>query len=94
MKFIGLFHLKHDVNQARVNEVIARRIEYKFPDGVQLINEYWTPTKLAVVATFEADDPAALMMNTINWLDAFDAEIIPAVEFGEAVKKLPRMLRK
>ena len=47
-----------------------------------------------MIATLEADEPAALMANSINWQDVFDVQVLPALEYGEAVKKLPKLLRK
>jgi len=93
MKFIGFFNLKEDVTQTKLNEVISRRAEYKFPEGVQLVAEYWTPTRTpTVIAVFEATDQIALLANTVAWLDAFEIEkIIPVADWQEGVKKLPKL---
>ena len=46
MKFIALFNLKDNVDQAKLAEVIARRIDYVHP--VKTIAEYHSPRKRPV----------------------------------------------
>jgi uncharacterized protein with GYD domain len=92
MRFIVLFNLKAGVNQGKVSELMSRRADYKFPEGVELISEYWTPSDPAVVSIVEAADSTALMANSINWVDAFDTQVLPAIEYQEGLKKLPKAL--
>jgi len=95
MKFMALFHLKADVNQAKIAEAIARRVEYKFPEGVELLEEYWTPVgSPAVVSIFEATSPAALMANSVTWIDTFDVHVYPITEWKEGAQKLPKLLAR
>jgi hypothetical protein len=94
MKFVALFQMKPGVSQAKVAEAVARRVEYKFPEGMQLIHEYWSPTPPNVVSIFEAKDVSSLMMNSINWTDVFDVQVIPVVDFEEGAKKLSTMFAR
>ena len=95
MKVIALFDMKEGATQAKVAEAIARRTEYKFPEGTKLISEYWTPVgSPAVIAVIEATEPAALMMNSLAWLDVFDVHIYPVTEWQEGAQKLGKLLTK
>jgi hypothetical protein len=91
MKFVALFDLRKDITHGKLAEVIARRAEFKFPDGLKLVSEYWSPASSpAVIATFEASDPALLLQNSIAWLDAFEVKVIPVVDWEEGEKKLAK----
>jgi len=92
MKFAVLFSLKENVTQAKILESAARRREFKFPEGVKLLEEYWTPVQSpAVIALFEATDPAALMLNSIAWVDTFEVQVVPIVEYKEGLDKVAKL---
>ncbi|MDH7489882.1 MAG: DUF3303 family protein [Anaerolineae bacterium] len=93
MKFIALWSLKEETDQAKLAEIMGRRAEWKFPPGVTLIAEYWSSKNApAVVSVFEANDAAALMINTVAWLDALKADVFPVVTWEEGLEKLIRYL--
>ena len=46
----------------------------------------------SVVAIYEADDPAALTINSIAWLDMFDIQVFPVTTYEEGLEKLTRHL--
>ncbi len=93
MKFIALFSLRENITQAKVAEAVSRRVEFKFPEGIQLLAEYWTPASdPAVIALFEATDTTALMANSVAWLDVFEVNLLPVVDWQEGAKKLSKLL--
>ena len=56
MKFVALWSLKEGVDQAKLAEIMGRRAEHKFPEGMSLIAEYWSSKgSPAVVSIFEED---------------------------------------
>ena len=87
MKFIALFNLKDNVDQAKLAEVIARRIDYVHP--VKTIAEYHSPRRApCVVAIYETDDCERLIVNSAAWIDAFDIDVFPVEEWMESIDKL------
>ncbi len=93
MKFIALWNLKAGVDQVKMAEIMGRRADWKFPEGVHLIAEYWSSKNSpAVVSVFEADDAAALMINTVAWIDVLEADIFPVVAWEEGLEKLTRFV--
>lgn len=93
MKFVALWSLKEGVDQAKLAELVARRAEVKFPKGMNLIAEYWTPTgSPAVINIFEADDAASLMVNTVAWADALNVDIFPVTTLEEGLEALSEYL--
>jgi hypothetical protein len=93
MKFVALWSLKESVDQVKLAEVMGRRAEFKFPKGMKSIAEYWTSKRSpAVVSIFEADDAAALMINTVAWVDALEVDIFPVSTWEEGLEKLSKHL--
>ena len=93
MKFVALWSLKEGGDQTKLAEVLGRRAEYKFPKGVKVIAEYWSSKRSpAVVSIFESDDAAALMINTVVWVDALDVDIYPVSTWESALEKLSKHL--
>lgn len=93
MKFIALWSLKEGVDQAKLAEIMGRRAEWEFPQGMTLIAEYWSPRNApAVVSIFEVDDAATLMINSVAWVDALEVDIFPVVTWEEGLEKLTRYL--
>lgn len=93
MKFIALWSLKEGVDQAKLAQMMGRRAEWKFPEGIKLIAEYWSSkSKPAVVSIFEADAAAALTINSVAWIDAMEADIFPVATWEEGLQALTRYL--
>lgn len=94
MKFIAMWNLKAGVDQVKMAEIMGRRADWKHPEGVRLIAEYWSSKNSpAVVSVFEADDAAALMINTVAWIDVLEADnVFPVVAWEEGLEKLTRFV--
>ncbi|HEY65604.1 MAG TPA: DUF3303 family protein [Caldilineae bacterium] len=92
MKFVLLWSLKAGVDQAKLAEVMRCRGEWKFPEGVRLLAEYWAPQNTpTVIDILEADDATALLVNTVGWIDVMEARIFPVVTWEEGLEKLGRL---
>ena len=93
MKFVALYSQKQANDQATMAEAMGRRADYQFPTGMRLIGEYWSSnSNPCVVAIYEADDPAALLINSVSWLDMFDIQVFPVTTYEEVLDKLTRHL--
>jgi hypothetical protein len=93
MKFVALFSLKETVDQTKMAELMGRRAEHQFPSGMKLLAEYWSAkASPAVIVICEADDAAALMINSVTWLDALDVDIFPVTTWEEGLAKLTKHL--
>jgi hypothetical protein len=89
MKYVVLYHLKEAADQAKVAEMMARRAEYQFPTGMNLIAECWTGnTRNCVVGIYDVDDPATALLNSVAWLDAFTIEALPATTWEEGLARI------
>jgi hypothetical protein len=87
MRFIAMYSLKENTDQAKVIDAINRRAEYEHP--VTLIEEFYTPNRSpTVIAVYETDDVNKLLMNSMAWVDLFDIEVIPVVQWREGLEAL------
>ena len=87
MKFVALWSLKEGVDQTKMAEVMARRADFKMPAGVKLIAEYWSPKgSPAVINILEADNAAALLVNSVIWIDILELDIFPVVTWEEGLE--------
>ena len=93
MKFIALFSLKETADQTKLAEIMGRRADHQFPTGMKLLAEYWSSrTSPTVIAIYEADDAAALMINSVTWLDTLNVDIFPVTTWEEGLAKLGKHL--
>jgi hypothetical protein len=62
---------------------------YQFPEGINLIAEYWSPKDSpAVISVFEADDAAPIAENTVPWMDYFETtDVFPVVSVEEGLER-------
>ena len=88
MLFAALLKPKGGTVQSR----IAHRADWRNPDGVEPVAEYWLQSsEVNVVAVFEADNIAPIMAITSEWGDEFDITVVPAVTSQEGLKLVQQM---
>jgi hypothetical protein len=62
------------------DERIARRIEYLYPEGVEVLAEYWTPVNdPAVIVITEAETVEPIFEALGAWDKYFDFTVVPAM---------------
>ena len=92
MLFITLLTLKPT---AKLEEVLKRRAEWKTPEGIKPVAEYWVLTCTPnVISIDEADNMASLMAATMPWADVFDFSVVPAITVEEGLKLASKMMPK
>ena len=58
----------------------TRRLAWEYPEGVNVLAEYWLETDLPrVVSVMEAEDMAPFGAIRMHWGDLFEIEVFPAV---------------
>ena len=92
MLFVTLLTLKPTAKPA---EAVQRRTEWKQPEGIKPIAEYWLQTYTPnVISIDEADDIAPLIAATMPWADLFDIAVVPAISVEEGLKLASQMMPK
>ena len=92
MLFVALLNLKAATTPA---QAISRRAQWKYPEGMKLIQEYWLETDAPrVISIAEADSIAPIMASTMPWRDLFDITVVPACTAEEGLKLASQMMPK
>jgi hypothetical protein len=87
-----LYGLVARAHPGTLNERVTRRAQWQFPEGVNIVAEYWFPTNdPSVVTIVEADDPNALLPISMGWDDVFDIDIFPVTPAEEGLELLRQM---
>ena len=76
-------------------ERVARRLEWNYPEDVQLVGEYWlqSPDPSAIVI-FEADNVLAMEKSRVYWGDLFEITTVPAMTGEEGIAFVRGMMKK
>ena len=92
MLFVTLLSLKPT---AKPGEALQRRKEWKQPEGLKSIAEYFLQTTSpSVISIDEADNIAPIMAATMPWIDLFDITVVPAISAEEGLELLSQMMPK
>ena len=92
MLFVGLYSPKPGTTPA---QSLPRRMEWKPPQGMKPVAEYWLQNSNPhVIVIFEADNIAPIMAGSMAWADLFDLTIVPAVTAEEGLKLAKQMMPK
>jgi len=71
-------------------EAVARRTQFKYPEGMKQIGEWTDLAGGRVFILSEAEDPKAVLAATFAWTDLGKFEITPVMETDELLKLLPK----
>ncbi len=89
MLFVSLLRPK----QGTARERAERRAQWKPPEGVKQVAEYWLQSSsVNVVYVFEADSVEQIMPIRIHWIDFYDIETFPAITGEEGLQLAQKML--
>jgi Protein of unknown function (DUF3303) len=71
-------------------EGVARRLQWQYPEGANVLAEYWLETESPrVVTVIEAQSMDAFGQIRMDWGDMFEIEVFPAVT-GEQGMEMAR----
>ena len=73
-------------------ERIARRAQWDFPPGMNVVAEYWPlGASVAVITVAEADSAVPIMAAISDWDDVFEFEVLPVVTAKEGLAMAAQM---
>jgi hypothetical protein len=92
MLFVGLYSVKPG---ASLSQSLQKRIDWKPPEGIKVIAEYWLQhDNPHTVVIFQADSFAPMMASSMVWREIFDITIVPAITGEEGLKIAKQMKPK
>ena len=67
----------------------ARRLQWSYPEGMNVLAEYWLETDCPrVVSVFEAESMEPMGQIRMQWGDLFEIEVFPAVTGEQGMQML------
>jgi len=99
MDFVALLKFRSALSAAEADAALGRRAAWKYPEGIQVIAEYWPLSSAVQVASILAAESIEKIMELVfEWQDVFDIDVYPAVSADEGLRigpevfaRLPRM---
>ena len=92
MLFVALLNAKPNWTSA---QSMQKRVEWKAPEGVKRVAEYWLQNNAPrVITIFEADNIVPIMAATAPWTDLFEITVVPAISAEEGLKLASQMMPK
>ena len=92
MLFVGLYSPKPGTTPA---QTLPRRMEWKPPEGMKRIAEYWLANNAPhVIVIFEANEYSTIMATNMPWADVFDFSVFPAITADEGLELVKQMMSK
>jgi Domain of unknown function (DUF3303) len=76
-----------------LKERTERRLKWSFPEGANVLGEYWLMTPdPALIVISEADNIAPIMAGTAAWDDVFSFSTYPAVTAEEGKELVAKIM--
>jgi Domain of unknown function (DUF3303) len=92
MEFVALLKFRPSVPAAERDAALMRRAGWQYPDGLEVISEYWPMSgEYQVVTVFSAESIAPIMEVEFEWDDVFDMTVTPAVSADEGLRVGPEV---
>ena len=72
----------------------SRRLDWQYPEGVNVVGEYWleTDSSARVVAIMEAEGMAPFGQIRMDWGDLFEIEVFPTVTAEQGMEMLREVM--
>lgn len=67
-------HLSDDQRKAG----LKRRAEWKYPQGIKVVGEFWRADAPQIISVFETDSYDPILAFTLTWGDFMEMSISPA----------------
>jgi hypothetical protein len=91
MLFVVLANVKAGTSKER----IARRAQWRLPEGVRLVAEYWLQSENpGVIDIIETDRVAPIMAGIADWDDVYEFTVVPAITAQEGLELAKQMMQK
>jgi hypothetical protein len=76
-----------------VRERVDRRVKWAYPEGMQVVAEYWLQTPdPGVILVCKADHISQFWALSAAWGDVFDIAVFPAITAEDGLELLKQMI--
>jgi hypothetical protein len=89
MLFIALLSAK----EGTIKERISRRLQWRYPEELDVVAEYWLQTPdPEVILVGEADSIVPMMMALVAWDDLYDITVVPGSTAEQGLDIVKQMM--
>lgn len=90
MLFVALLNTRPG---STFQEGANRRLQWSYPEGINVLAEYWLETESPrVIAIMEADSMAPFGQIRMDWGDLFEIKVLPAVTAEQGMEMLTQAM--
>jgi Domain of unknown function (DUF3303) len=75
-----------NVTREESDGALMRRAEWQYPEGVNVLGEYWLSGSPAVILIFETDNYLPIMELGMTWGDVFEIVCTPATTPSDGLR--------
>ncbi len=94
MVYVWSASWRPNITREESDGALMRRAQWKYPDGMKVLGEYWLASSPAVVLIFEADSYLPIMELGMTWGDVFEINCAPAVTSDDGLKFGPEIMAR
>jgi len=95
MDFVTIMSWEPGLSREQRDEALMRRAEWKYPEGMEVIAEYWPASEdVAVVVISRAETFEPFMELEMTWSDKFHIDSHPAVSAEEGLRIGPIVMQR
>ena len=94
MLFNAVCTIHSHLSQEQRHAGLARRAEWKFPQGMKVHHETWRATAPEVLVTFECDSYEPIMSITLDWQDFFQMSFSPCTTPEQGLQIGAKLMKK
>lgn len=99
MDYVAVLSFRSSIRPEERDAALMRRASWKYPEGIEVIAEYWpAAADYQVISIFSTEDYASVMELVFQWHDVFDIDVHPATSAEEGLRigpevfgRLPRL---
>ena len=93
MLYAFVANFQPGTTEAQRDGALARRAQWKWPDGTKPVAEFWSFGNAPLVySVFEADDVTAVWRMTADWNDVFAIDIVPVMTAEQGLQLGPGVM--
>jgi hypothetical protein len=92
MLYVCLGRVHAHLTQEQRTAGMGRRAEWKYPQGVKLVGEFWRTTAPEIVSVIECDSYEHLMAIQLAWQDFMQMDVSPAISWENGLQLGAKLL--
>ena len=94
MQYVMLGTIHEHLTKEQRQAAFGRRAEWKYPDGIKLVGEWWRSSAPQIVSVFECQSYDPILALTSEWGDFMEMQISPCTTHEAGLQAAQKFLTK